>query len=259
MRPGPRARGSGRLRCGPQRGDRTGARAVVVHRHSGQSRQGRGGCRYGRGVQPSGPSGHRVDGERVDNRESVVARGAAAGDRVVIDDQIEICHGTPFDEDVYVFDEMDALQSVDAATRPVCLFGHTHVPAMFRLGPSGAGSDALWPDRSGTGHDGAHQRVSVPSRDRGAIQVSSQLRSGGPAPRPGRTGRIRHVRQRVAEPDLPQDLVRHHDRAGKNRARRAFRKFSPSGSPSVAEWRFTAHAAAEAQGTERHNPDFVCL
>ena len=60
---------------------------------------------------------------------------------VVIDDQIEICHGTPFDEDVYVFDEMDALRSVDAATRPVCLFGHTHVPAMFRLGPSGAGSD----------------------------------------------------------------------------------------------------------------------
>jgi diadenosine tetraphosphatase ApaH/serine/threonine PP2A family protein phosphatase len=36
---------------------------------------------------------------------------------------------------------MDALRSVDAATRPICLFGHTHVPAMFRLGPSGAGGD----------------------------------------------------------------------------------------------------------------------
>ena len=60
---------------------------------------------------------------------------------IVVDDQIVICHGTPFDEDVYVFDEMDALRSIDAASRPVCLFGHTHVPAMFRLGPSAAGSD----------------------------------------------------------------------------------------------------------------------
>ena len=60
---------------------------------------------------------------------------------IVVDDQIVICHGTPFDEDVYVFDEMDALRSIDGASRPVCLFGHTHVPAMFRLGPSGAGAD----------------------------------------------------------------------------------------------------------------------
>jgi diadenosine tetraphosphatase ApaH/serine/threonine PP2A family protein phosphatase len=66
---------------------------------------------------------------------------------VVVDDQIEICHGTPFDEDVYVFDEMDALRSVDAASRPICLFGHTHVPAMFRLGPPGAGNSP--PGRTG--------------------------------------------------------------------------------------------------------------
>lgn len=66
---------------------------------------------------------------------------------VMVDDLIEICHGTPFDEDVYVFDEMDALRSLDAAERAVCLFGHTHVPAMFRLGPPGAGRSA--PGRSG--------------------------------------------------------------------------------------------------------------
>ena len=52
---------------------------------------------------------------------------------VVIDDLTEMCHGTPFDEDVYVFDDMDALRSLHAAQRPLCLFGHTHVPAVFTL------------------------------------------------------------------------------------------------------------------------------
>jgi len=40
---------------------------------------------------------------------------------------IEICHGTPFDEDAYVFDDLDALRAMHAARRPLCLFGHTHV------------------------------------------------------------------------------------------------------------------------------------
>jgi len=46
----------------------------------------------------------------------------------VVDDLIEICHGTPFDEDAYVFDELDAIRAIEASRRPVCLFGHTHVP-----------------------------------------------------------------------------------------------------------------------------------
>ncbi|MEQ1572625.1 MAG: metallophosphoesterase family protein [Vicinamibacterales bacterium] len=52
---------------------------------------------------------------------------------VIVDEQIEICHGTPFDEDVYVFDDLDAIRSLRAARRPICLYGHTHVPAAFRL------------------------------------------------------------------------------------------------------------------------------
>ena len=44
-----------------------------------------------------------------------------------VDDMIEICHGTPFDEDAYVFDDLDALRAMHAARRPLCLFGHTHV------------------------------------------------------------------------------------------------------------------------------------
>ena len=52
---------------------------------------------------------------------------------LAIDEGIEICHGTPYDEDVYVFDDMDAFQSIRASTRRLCLYGHTHVPAVFRL------------------------------------------------------------------------------------------------------------------------------
>lgn len=52
---------------------------------------------------------------------------------IVVDSLVEICHGTPFDEDLYVFDDLDALRALRAATRPLCLFGHTHVPAAFRL------------------------------------------------------------------------------------------------------------------------------
>src|SRR5688572_26374539 len=46
---------------------------------------------------------------------------------LIVDDTIEICHGTPFDEDAYVFDDLDALRALHAARRPLCLFGHTHV------------------------------------------------------------------------------------------------------------------------------------
>lgn len=52
---------------------------------------------------------------------------------VVVDELIEICHGTPFDEDAYVFDDLDALRSLHAAERDVCLFGHTHVQVGYAL------------------------------------------------------------------------------------------------------------------------------
>jgi len=52
---------------------------------------------------------------------------------VVVDDLIEICHGTPFDEDAYVFDDLDALRSLQASERPLCLFGHTHVQIGYAL------------------------------------------------------------------------------------------------------------------------------
>ena len=65
---------------------------------------------------------------------------------VLVDDLTEICHGTPHDEDVYVFDDVDALRALQAVRCPLCLFGHTHVPAVFTLVEQG----------SATGHSGPH-------------------------------------------------------------------------------------------------------
>jgi diadenosine tetraphosphatase ApaH/serine/threonine PP2A family protein phosphatase len=59
---------------------------------------------------------------------------------ILIDDFSEICHGTPLDEDMYVFEEMDAVRALRSAERPLCLFGHTHVPAKFTLGSPAEGS-----------------------------------------------------------------------------------------------------------------------
>ncbi len=63
---------------------------------------------------------------------------------LTIDDLVEICHGSPFDEDVYIFDDLDARRAIRASRRPLCLFGHTHVPAVFRFD---ADLDALGPPR----------------------------------------------------------------------------------------------------------------
>jgi diadenosine tetraphosphatase ApaH/serine/threonine PP2A family protein phosphatase len=52
---------------------------------------------------------------------------------IEIDDVVEICHGSPFDEDAYIFDELDAVRALKVATRPLCLFGHTHYPVTFEL------------------------------------------------------------------------------------------------------------------------------
>ena len=48
-----------------------------------------------------------------------------------VDDLIEICHGSPFDEDAYIFDDLDASHALKVSKRPLCLFGHTHNPIAF--------------------------------------------------------------------------------------------------------------------------------
>jgi diadenosine tetraphosphatase ApaH/serine/threonine PP2A family protein phosphatase len=50
---------------------------------------------------------------------------------IIVDDLIQICHGSPVDEDAYLFDELDAVRALKMMQRPLCLFGHTHYPVTF--------------------------------------------------------------------------------------------------------------------------------
>lgn len=52
---------------------------------------------------------------------------------LVLEHGVEICHGAPFDEDAYVFDELDARQAFDRLREPLCFYGHTHFAVAFRL------------------------------------------------------------------------------------------------------------------------------
>jgi len=52
---------------------------------------------------------------------------------VAIDALTEICHGAPWDEDAYLFDERDVERARPPQARQLCLFGHTHVPSIFRI------------------------------------------------------------------------------------------------------------------------------
>jgi len=52
---------------------------------------------------------------------------------IYIDELVEICHGSPFNEDAYIFDELDAVRALKTSSRPLCRFGHTHYPVTFEL------------------------------------------------------------------------------------------------------------------------------
>ena len=69
---------------------------------------------------------------------------------VVVDELVEICHGAPFDEDAYIFDELDAVRALKTSHRPLCLFGHTHWPIIFEL--AGGRVDTIGSPESSPGH-----------------------------------------------------------------------------------------------------------
>ena len=69
---------------------------------------------------------------------------------VIVDELVEICHGSPFDEDAYIFDELDAVRALKTSQRPICLFGHTHWPVTFELNGARVetiGTSEGWVDR----------------------------------------------------------------------------------------------------------------
>jgi predicted phosphodiesterase len=69
---------------------------------------------------------------------------------VVVDALVEICHGSPYDEDAYIFDELDALRALKRSRRPLCLFGHTHYPITFEFADGRV--DAVGPSEDAESH-----------------------------------------------------------------------------------------------------------
>lgn len=66
---------------------------------------------------------------------------------ISINETLEICHGAPFDEDHYIFDINDAARALDTAARRVCLFGHTHLPVVYRRDVDGDAGLVPQPDQ----------------------------------------------------------------------------------------------------------------
>jgi predicted phosphodiesterase len=88
-----------------------------------------------------------------------------------VSEALEICHGSPFDEDYYVFDLSDASFALETVTARLCLFGHTHVPAAF--------ASSVDPIRS---DPGAENDLILPARGPALVNVGSvgQPRDGDP-------------------------------------------------------------------------------
>ena len=53
----------------------------------------------------------------------------------VVDGAFAIAHGTPVDEDAYIFGEIEALNVFRQTTFALCFFGHSHFPVIFGLSP----------------------------------------------------------------------------------------------------------------------------
>ena len=51
--------------------------------------------------------------------------------------EVHICHGSPLDEDTYVFSIYDAYEIFSNYKAPVVFFGHTHIPSLFVLQSKG--------------------------------------------------------------------------------------------------------------------------
>jgi predicted phosphodiesterase len=48
-------------------------------------------------------------------------------------DGVSVCHGSPLDEDAYVFSAFDAFEIFSYHPPPLTFFGHTHIPSLFAL------------------------------------------------------------------------------------------------------------------------------
>jgi predicted phosphodiesterase len=83
---------------------------------------------------------------------------------IQVEEGLAICHGSPLDEDTYVFSDVDAWEIFSRFTVPVTFFGHTHIPSLFWLEGRVLGVKAL---------RGAHGRIALAPGGRYLINPGS--------------------------------------------------------------------------------------
>ena len=66
---------------------------------------------------------------------------------VGVDGAFAICHGSPRDEDAYIFTDYDAYLNFRETESAVCFFGHSHIPCVFTLEPHGILVELIEADR----------------------------------------------------------------------------------------------------------------
>lgn len=70
--------------------------------------------------------------EHLEPRNLDALRALPLGPRSIAED-LTVCHGSPVDEDAYLFSAHDALAGFQATSDRVMFFGHTHIPSAFVL------------------------------------------------------------------------------------------------------------------------------
>ncbi len=66
---------------------------------------------------------------------------------VSVDGAFAVCHGSPRDEDAYIFTDYDAYLNFRETEASVCFFGHSHIPSVFTLEPHGILVELVQGDR----------------------------------------------------------------------------------------------------------------
>jgi diadenosine tetraphosphatase ApaH/serine/threonine PP2A family protein phosphatase len=67
---------------------------------------------------------------------------------ILVEGGIEICHGSPADEDAYIFDAPEAWAALELTRASLCFFGHTHIAVAFLR--SGQRFEAIVPENGET-------------------------------------------------------------------------------------------------------------
>ena len=113
-----------------------------------------------------------------------------------VEEGFAICHGSPRDEDAYIFSDRDAFINFGLFSFAVCFFGHSHIPSVFTLEAHGIRVEVVKGDRT---------RLKLASDRRYLINPGS---IGQPRDRnPAASYAIYDSRQRVVQFDrVPYDV-----------------------------------------------------